>query len=148
MDKFQRPAFGRFAHAHGIGQILRLLIDRNLGQIGESGIVGGGVDDHRIAGWLDALFVEECRQGLQGRDQRVECCIPIGRAFDLDHRFRRQRNLLAKGVGGADRRGSRWRGRGSSRGRRSGRGGWRWRGRSCRRRNCRTGGGGGGGGGG
>jgi hypothetical protein len=41
MDEFQRLAFRRFAHAHGLGQILRLLIHRNLGEIGKTGIVGG-----------------------------------------------------------------------------------------------------------
>ena len=50
MDEFQRLALGRFADAHVLGQVLRVLLDRDLGQEGEAGVVGRGVDDHRIAG--------------------------------------------------------------------------------------------------
>src|SRR5258707_4988154 len=59
MDELQRLALGRFAHAHVLGQILRILIDRHFREVGEAGIVGGGIDDHRIACRLDALLVEQ-----------------------------------------------------------------------------------------
>src|SRR3981189_2437797 len=45
MDKLQRLALGRFADAHALGQVLRVLIDRNFRQIREAGIVGGGIAD-------------------------------------------------------------------------------------------------------
>ena len=60
MHELQRLAFGRFAGAHVLTQILWLLLDRYFRKIREAGIVGRGVDDHRIAGRLDALLVEQC----------------------------------------------------------------------------------------
>src|SRR5712692_3352422 len=55
MDEFQGLAVGRFADAHVLGQILRILIDRHFREVGESGVIGGGIDDHLIARWLDGL---------------------------------------------------------------------------------------------
>src|SRR5882757_1684074 len=49
MDELQRLAVGRFADAHVLGQVLRVLLDRNFGEERKTGIVGRSVDDHRIA---------------------------------------------------------------------------------------------------
>src|SRR5882724_3900403 len=49
MDELQRLAVGRFTDAHVLGQVLRVLLDRNFGEKRKTGIVGRGVDDHRIA---------------------------------------------------------------------------------------------------
>src|SRR3979411_539555 len=61
MDKLQRLAVGRFADAHVLGEVLRILFARDFRKVREAGIVRGGVDDHRIAGWIDALIVENAR---------------------------------------------------------------------------------------
>jgi hypothetical protein len=59
MHELQGPALGRFSDAHVLTQVLWLLLDRYLRKVCETGIVGRGVDDHRIAGRLDALLVEQ-----------------------------------------------------------------------------------------
>src|SRR6266851_8403418 len=59
MDKLQGFAVGRFADAHVLGEVLRVLFDRDFGQKREAGIVRRGIDDHRIARGLDALLVEQ-----------------------------------------------------------------------------------------
>src|SRR6267143_7120844 len=59
MDKLQRFAVGRFAHAHVLGEVLRVLFDRDFGQKREAGIVRRRIDDHRISRGLDALLVEQ-----------------------------------------------------------------------------------------
>src|SRR5262245_42508592 len=102
MDDFQRIAFGRLDRARVLGHALRLLVDGNFGQEGEAGVVGRGVDDHRIAGGLDALLVEQGGQRLERLDQGVERRIPIGGALGDQHFLGRQRKFLAEGVGGLD----------------------------------------------
>ena len=116
MDEFQRLALGRVADAHVLGQVLRLLVDRDLGQEREAGIVGRGVDDHGIARCLDALLVEQPGQRLERIDQGVEGRVPIGGALHDHHFLGLKRELLAEGVGGLDAGGRRRgrRGRGSS----------------------------------
>src|SRR6185312_7313297 len=119
-----------------------LLVDRDFREEGEPGIVRRGVDDHRIAGRLDVLLVEQGGQGLERIDQGVERRIPIGAALEDHHRLGRQRDLLAEGIGGLNRRGDRRRGGGLGGGRRrrrggrarGWRGGWRRRRRRARRR--------------
>ena len=88
-----------------LAEVLRILLDRNFGQKREAGIVGRGVDDHRIARGLDALLVEQRGQRLERIDQGVERRVPVGGALHDHDLFRLQREFLAEGVGGLNRSG-------------------------------------------
>src|SRR5581483_6003633 len=135
MDEFERLAFRRFGNGDRLRQVLRLLADRNLRKIRKAGVVSGRVDDHRIAGGLAALLLQRGRKRLQGRNQRLIGGVPVRGALGGDDRLRGQRDLLAEGVGGLNRRWGRRRRRGGrqiSRGFRLGRRRGRGRGRSRR----------------
>src|SRR3954451_10561766 len=140
MHELQRLSVRRLTYAHVLGQVLRLLLDRNFRHKAKPGVVGRGVDHHHVSCRLDALLVQQCRQRLEGLNQGIECGVPVGGALEGDNRLRFERDLLPKGIGALHRRGRR--GGGGGRGVGGGGGG----GGGGRRGGGRSGGGLGGGG--